>query len=69
MKIETNHKIVGLKNSNIGTVNLGSYYPVLAEDLETIVGVYSAEHGTPVGYKLDNARQAYVLDLRLGDTK
>lgn len=58
--IETNHEIVGRRYSEIGGIDIGSYYPVLGTDRETIIGVYSADSGTPIGYVLDDSRQAYV---------
>lgn len=61
MKIEKNHEIVGRKHSEIKTLDIGSLYPVLASDNETVVGVYSAEFGTPEGYELDEKKQAYIL--------
>ncbi len=73
MEIETNHEIVGRRNSDLGNVNIGSLYPVLATDGETIIGVFSAEFGSPEGYVLDSSKQAYVSTDRnwyviLGDS-
>jgi hypothetical protein len=60
MKIETNHQIVGKKNSELGAIEIGSFYPVLSDDNDTIVGVFSAEFGAPEGYQLDEKLQAFV---------
>ena len=62
-KIITQHEIVGLKNSELGSIELGSLYPVLDSDNETIIGVYSAEYGQPDGYRLDRELQDYVERL------
>lgn len=60
MNIEKHHEIVGRKNSELGAIELDSYYPVLASDNDTIIGVYSSEFGTPEGYKLDTKKQAFI---------
>lgn len=60
MRIETEHKIVGKKLSELGDLDIGSLYPVVDENLEHIVGVFSAEYGEPDGYKLSEKLQAFV---------
>lgn len=67
MRIETNTEIaakfVGRRNSEI-TDEMGSFYPVLGEDHDTVIGLYSAEYGAPDGYVFDERRDAYVIDER-----
>ena len=60
--IEKNHASVGLliTDPELSEINWGSFYPVLAADSKTIVGVFSAECGEPDGYALDEKLQAYV---------
>lgn len=60
MKIDKNHEIVGRKNSELGALDIGTLYPVLADDRETVIGVFSAEHGAPDGYRLNERLQSYV---------
>lgn len=60
MNIDKTHEIVGCKNSEIKALDIGSLYPVLGSDNETVIGVYSAEFGAPDGYELDEAKQAYI---------
>ena len=55
--------IIGKRIAEIGPIDIGSFYPVLSEDNETIVGVHSAEFGTPKGYVLDEHLQAFVLGI------
>lgn len=62
MKIDKNHEIVGLKNSELGSRDIGSLYPVLDTDRDTIIGVFSAEFGSLEGYILNEDLQAYVRD-------
>lgn len=59
MEIITNHESVGKKISDTKNINFDSFYPVI-NDNEVIVGVYSAEYGTPEGYVLDERKQAFV---------
>lgn len=61
-KIDTTHEIVGKKNSELGSLDIGSLYPVLANDNDTIIGVFSAECGSPAGYVLDEQKQAFVKE-------
>jgi len=58
--IETEHELVGQLNSKLGDLDIGTNYPVLAADLDTIIGVFSAEFGEPDGYKLSDRLQAFV---------
>lgn len=60
MSIETNHEIVGKKLADLGAIDIGSYYPVVADDGQTVIGVFSAEFGTPDGYELNEKIQAFV---------
>ena len=53
-------KLIGTNNSQLGNVDLGSLYPVLDTDNDTILGFYSAELGTPKGYVLDESLQAFI---------
>jgi hypothetical protein len=51
-----NQNVSVLRGTDIGTL-----YPILDYDNSTIVGFYSAEFGTPIGYRLDEKLQAFVI--------
>lgn len=58
--IDRDHAAVGLTLDELRGWNLGTFYPVLDDNLFRIIGVFSAEFGTPEGYQLDEELQAYV---------
>ena len=60
MNFETNHEIVGKKLADLGAIDIGSYYPVVADDKQTVIGVFSAEFGDLPGYRLDLQIEAFV---------
>jgi len=60
LEIERNHEVVGKQLSEIRHLDLGTLYPVVGPDRSTIVGVFSAEFGSPEGYQLDEKLQAWV---------
>ena len=60
MRIEKNHEIVGRNLADVRGLELGTLYPVVGSDRSTIIGVYSAEFGSPEGYALNEQLQAYV---------
>lgn len=57
-KIETNHPIVGKALAEIRDLDIGTLYPVI-DDSQRVIGVYSAEFGTPDGYYLNRELQAF----------
>ena len=59
MEFQTNHELVGKSLEAARGLDLGTLYPVINND-RIIIGVFSAEFGTPASYKLDNKLQAYV---------
>lgn len=40
--------------------DIGTFYPVLDTDLDTVIGFSSAEERTPDGYELSDKLQAFV---------
>lgn len=52
-------ELIGKHLSEVRDLEIGTYYPVI--DLEGIVrAFFSAEEGTPVGYRLNEELQAWV---------
>lgn len=67
MKIDKTHEIVGKTLSEIKSLDIGSLYPVLEgnQPESKIIGVFSAEFGTPEGCVLSDKLQAFVpVDLK-----
>lgn len=63
MKIDRKHAIVGKTLEQIRGLDIGTLYPVIDNPAGVIIGVYSAEFGTPEGFVLSPALQAYVPNL------
>lgn len=51
---------IEVTNPQFRALDLGSFYPVLANDNLHVIGFYSAEFGTPAGYELSEKLGAFV---------
>jgi hypothetical protein len=57
---ELAQSIIGKTLAETRELDIGSWYPIVDADRQVIVGVFSAEDGTPAGYELDQGLQAFV---------